>query len=388
MKKIYYEVRFSQNSPLRIGNTDSERTDSDLMLDGRGLPFIPGTSIAGVLRSMITYEDANRIFGYIEGNNCINSRIIIGDAVLPDAAVVGKYKRDGVALNEWGMVENKFDFEVAESKDNYVAIFEWSGNDEDYEKDIIGVLEPLFGEIIETGINFGAKTTRGYGFMSVQVRKKEFDFPGNYENWLKFSPYAAGSFSDPELKGLYNKTADRIEISADISIDGNFSVSNPTSSREPIENGASPDKVPLKNFNNLPVISGASWAGSFRHHMNALCRSMNIEEENVNLMFGIDDARKYIFSKSKIRFEETEISCGQEIVISRNAIDRFTSAPKNTGLFTAEVCYGGTGKLRISFNKNTLTDLQKQLLAASLSDLQLGLLTAGGEGGIGRGRIH
>ena len=50
MKKVYYQLKMIQKSPLRVGNGDAEVTDSDLMLDGRGFPFIPGSSIAGVLR--------------------------------------------------------------------------------------------------------------------------------------------------------------------------------------------------------------------------------------------------------------------------------------------------------------------------------------------------
>ena len=37
MKKIYYRLKFVPRSPLRIGNGMHELSDSDLMLDGRGL---------------------------------------------------------------------------------------------------------------------------------------------------------------------------------------------------------------------------------------------------------------------------------------------------------------------------------------------------------------
>ena len=63
MQKMYYKLTFSQTAPLRISNGDVENTDSDLMLDSRGLPFIPGSSIAGVLRSFVPESEGEELFG-------------------------------------------------------------------------------------------------------------------------------------------------------------------------------------------------------------------------------------------------------------------------------------------------------------------------------------
>ena len=74
MKKIYYKLSMYQKSPLRIGNGDSDNTDSDLMTDSRNLPFIPGSSLAGVLREQLVIcfgtekgeEKAQKLFGNIK----------------------------------------------------------------------------------------------------------------------------------------------------------------------------------------------------------------------------------------------------------------------------------------------------------------------------------
>ena len=50
LKKVYYQLKLSQISPLRIGNGENDISDNDLMCDSRGIPFIPGSSMAGVLR--------------------------------------------------------------------------------------------------------------------------------------------------------------------------------------------------------------------------------------------------------------------------------------------------------------------------------------------------
>ena len=40
-------MTFKQKTALRIGNGQHEETDSDLMRDGRGYPFIPGIVLQG-----------------------------------------------------------------------------------------------------------------------------------------------------------------------------------------------------------------------------------------------------------------------------------------------------------------------------------------------------
>ena len=392
MKKVYYELTLTQKSPLRIGGSDSERTDSDLLLDGRGMPFIPGSSIAGVLRSMIPEKDGIRIFGDINDGDIVNSRIVVGDGVQAEEKPVLLSKRDGVHLGDWGTVLNKYDYEVVETDYPYTSIIEWEGDEEQYKNDIEQVVDPLFGSIISSGIRFGARTSRGFGRMDVGVKKKMFDFPTDLSAWLDFNPYDRTKGKDQfavcnDLVGDNQVDTSWIDIRAEITIDGNFSVSVPTSRVELAENGSSPDKIPLKNHKNLPVISGTAWAGTFRHHMNDLCQLLGIDRAQVNELFGIDNEEEHIFSKSRILFGETQIEGGKEVVITRNAIDRFTGGPKNTGLFTAELCYGGKGTLDISYS-SSISDFQRQLIAMTLYDLQLGLVTVGGECGVGRGRIY
>lgn len=391
-KKIYYKLTFTQKSPLRIGGSDSERTDSDLMLDGRGMPFVPGTSISGVLRSMLSDRDGDDIFGNISDSESTDSRIKVGDAVIVSPKPILITKRDGVQLGDWGSVQNKYDYEVVETDSPYVSIIEWSGDDAQYSNDIETIIDPLFKKLVHTGMCFGARTTRGFGSMDVSIKKRVFDFPKDLNTWIEFNPYLQQSDTNAfdtaeDIKGEDGGTSEWVSVSADISIYGNFSVSVPTSKVELAENGSSPDKIPLKNIYRKPVISGTAWAGTFRHHMNELCQQLGIDRQNVNTLFGIDDYKSYVYSKSKIRFDETQIDDGKEIVVTRNAVDRFTGGPKNTGLFTAELCYGGKGVLNISFAKDA-SKLQKQLIAMTIYDLQLGLVTVGGEAGVGRGIVH
>lgn len=89
--KLYYRCRFTQLSPLRLSGGKNDRTDNDLMLDSRGLPMIPGSALAGVLRGRLTREEANLLFGRdTVGDAMTESAVLVGDAALPaDAKVRG-----------------------------------------------------------------------------------------------------------------------------------------------------------------------------------------------------------------------------------------------------------------------------------------------------------
>ena len=141
MKKVYYQLKMYQKSPLRISSGGNEVTDSDLMIDGRGCPFIPGSSIEGVLRDLylntipsISEADADQLFGYISGETLSESHVIVSDGTGPKGADPSDYMitvRDGIHLDEWGITVpgNKYDFQVTETAKPYYSVLEWTGEE-------------------------------------------------------------------------------------------------------------------------------------------------------------------------------------------------------------------------------------------------------------------
>ena len=128
--KLYYCCRFTQLSPLRLSGGKNDRTDNDLMLDSRGLPMIPGSALAGVLRGRLTREEANLLFGRdTVGDAMTESAVLVGDVALPADAKVRFTHRDGVGLDEHKVAvpKAKYDFETAECSAPYTAVIEWSG---------------------------------------------------------------------------------------------------------------------------------------------------------------------------------------------------------------------------------------------------------------------
>ena len=398
--KTYYKCELTQLSPLHISNGDNEKTDSDLFMDSRGLPQIPGTSIAGVFRSQMPKDVAKRLFGVrftsydkAGSRKLTESRVIFSAAVLPDNTPTHISQRDGVGITEDGTAKDKakYNFQIVETEGVYTCIIEIDRNKEDEDAD---VFEAMLKRISLTGISFGAKTTRGFGNMAVKVYKRTFDLSVKDETsedgiygWLKFDPFDDAAFAGADPLTADEKTSDehgRI-YTAKISIDGKVIV------RVYSSDVGGADYSPLmahKGDTTAPVIPGTSWAGAFRHHMLQLseCMGMSDRKEEINAFFGtFDDNKKK--QRSRIMFSETTISGGKSMRFMRNALDRFTQAPKNNALFTSDVWCGGNGELTI----RVTADADEQfirLLEASLLDLHFGLMAIGGESSIGYGRAR
>ena len=414
MKKIYYQCRFTQTAPLRLTSGEDDHTDSDLLLDGNGYPFIPGSALAGVLRSMLVdvkKEVVDTLFGIIEEKKNIikESRLQVSDAVLygdnrskeqPNGIRLFDISaRHGVRIDEdTGTAKNgaKFDYEVVEIiSGHYTAVLELDVTNETADVTLVDTVRKLMGRIVANGISFGARTTRGYGSMSAKVFRREFNLnpdSTDRETWLAFDPFDEAGFGGEVVDRLpVANDATDLDIRAKLQMEGSFTVRVHSTDPE------GPDSYPLKQANledgnadgdkkGKPVIPGTSWAGVFRHHMRSLARQAGLNDsvcKAVDELFGkIDDGNP---KRSRIIFHEMAISEGKEMTVVRNALDRFTMAPRDKALFTVAVWQGGTGELRIQV-RDGLEEPLCSLLYAALADLHFGLLTVGGEGSVGRGR--
>lgn len=404
--KVYYQCVFQQQSPLRISTGGGGETDADVMTDIRGLPFIPGTSIAGVLRQQCLSLGADdslmkTLFGYVDKtgkSSTCESKVLVSDATIPANATADDdfqiRPRNAVCLSDKDTGAAKkgglFDFETVECGLPYTSILELS--DEAGEREI-RALESALSCWVTEGASFGARTTRGYGEMSVSVAKRSFHFPEQLGEWLAFDPFAAGSFAPDSsdtapLEVCRPGARAQIEIVASFRMQGTFSIRKYTTELPEKEQSAAPDFSPLSNRERLPVIPGTSWAGSFRHHMRLLARQTQRDAEareeklkRIDALFGKTEEGN---QRSKIRFSETAVNGSALYPVTRVAVDRFTNAPRGAGLFTSDIAWGGTGTLTVTLPSGTDAWLLR-LLSAALNDLNLGLMTVGGEANVGRG---
>lgn len=112
MEKIKYTHRFLARfiieavTPLAVGSGNNNMmTDSSIVLDVNGLPYIPGTTIAGILRHAIGEEKAKAFFGKNDSDKQEDRRG--ADIMFTECRMIGK---DGRVIDGMSEVDFTDDF--------------------------------------------------------------------------------------------------------------------------------------------------------------------------------------------------------------------------------------------------------------------------------------
>lgn len=408
-KKIL-RIKFRLESPLIIGAGRNIDTDNDIIVDGAGIPFIPGTAIAGVIRSLaeseagrgnFSEEEVRRYFGFVPDveeaktiKNPKTSRIIFYDGCLEKPrddngkSLFHISRRDFVALDEWKTAKKgaKFDMQILEPGIDFVTYIEQNTFDKG-DKDFLDDIAYWWNS---GSVRFGAKTMRGFGDIKVkEIRKLTIDMtkPEAVNNWLDKTIYEDELWSDLDdltKEGGFTKNSICLDIKLKVSsaISIRRYTTDVTRDDDPV---AQPDYIQLTVHDGdrvVPVVPGSSWAGAFRSHMRKLVDGLD------ESCFGRVEEKTGHKEKSRILFSESKINGGEFKVISRNAIDRFSGGTVDGALYTEKTLYGGTTDLKIKFLNMDLASELKGALAASVADLHAGLLPVGGLTAVGRGLFN
>ena len=431
MKKIkkYYRIVFQLTSPLSVGSGENNLTDRDIVRDSRGIPYIPGTALAGVYRSLFSEKTANAYFGpelVIDhssnggGNKLTDSDIITYDAYPEGYTEKMVTKRDMVALDEYktAVPRAKFDFQVLEPGLTFVTYIEQNMDRSNQQ----WVLDEIAGAWMEGRITLGAKTLRGYGhtkgieafsamFNLGETGQNNQDRPDDkmkgVDEWLSFEMYdpedanwekedraAAGRGSEAERK-------DTCLISLELRQLGGISVRQYTSevdaadykqlTSHPVAGEEGEDEK-----EGTPVIPGTSWAGAFRAQMGRLDPDFRKGRKKAEKFFGKAKNKNENSRKSRIGFSESRITGGKWVINTRNAIDRFTGGTVDGALYTEKTYYNGGTTLEITCDFggksdgvfNVSAEEKKEFaetMAAAILDLNGGYMAVGGLTAVGRG---
>ncbi len=378
-KRIYYRLLIKPVSPLSVGSGENEGTDHDIIVDASGKPFIPATAIAGVLRHSLDDAAAKTLFGCVATSKEENATEQESRVMVYDARMQGEDTpffiavRDSVKLeNKVGVKGAKFDMQALEPGVELVSYIELL--DEAYAP----VLENAFAQIDGGLLRFGAKTTRGYGEVKCSVKKKEID---DFDAYAAFAVYDEEAWEAVDTFPLPGLKAEGCKLTLTVRSRGGISI------REYSTDIGHPDYETIaihnkKGEKDCPVVPGTSWAGAIRS------RFFELSGENEAMrdeLFGfVNEKQKDETRKSKIVFSETVLSGGTFKESTRNSIDRFSGATKDSALYTERTYFNGTGTLEIIITK-PLEEKEKFLLAAVLADLNNGFLAVGGLTAVGRG---
>lgn len=428
-------------TPLAVGTGKGSDilTDAPVAKDVNGLPYIPATSIAGVLRHAMGYADNKtdgNPFGYTDGADNDDSGHG-SDIIFTDAVMVGKEGKalDGIQDIEWedefyrafqdlpirqhvriddkGTAEDKgkFDNEVVYKGTRFVFEIELvSDNDNDNDNHIENAIKHLR----YCTLRIGGGTRKGYGKLKiVKCQQASLDLakPEDLKKYLKKSSSLAedwdGFAENSEIGSLddskwthYQLKLKPLDFFMFGSGMGDSDADNVYVSELVVSQGESIDN------NKRVLIPGSSVKGAIAHrtayHYNKIKKRFAGEQkpeditgcnnEAVAAIFGKADGDK--FTRGRILIDdiikgqvkaEADADAGEKATPTaktffHNKIDQFTGGTMDGALFQEKVIYDKDAEYTFDIYVETdaLKDEVVNAFEQSLRDICTGLLPLGG----------
>jgi CRISPR/Cas system CSM-associated protein Csm3 (group 7 of RAMP superfamily) len=409
-------------SAAHFGGPATPSSDMAVLRDPKeGVPLLPGTSIAGALRSYLAnylggygsvkhpLEDSkvSTLFGTPRADESgPQSPLIVFDSLgkLPDGLSIEI--RDGVSIApEHGTAETgkKFDMEVLPAGTIFPLRFELIVEGLDKEPDLLSLLVAALSGLTKGEISLGARRSRGLGAVCIHKWKALRHDLTSQEGWLDWllsdaqHPIPDDTPSLPSVREAcikaypgpltfvnFEDERNRIVAVVTLSFRGGLLVRSPAATAE------APDAVHLCS-GGQSVLPGTSLAGVLRNRATRIARLVRNNHEDgeewVKNMFGprLEGRSDPDFrpAASRLRVSESILNDGTRLRPTRIRIDRFTQGVARGALFEEEPHYDGKVMIRM-----VLRDPQKGetgLFLLILKDLLSGDINVGGAGSVGRG---
>ena len=388
--KILIKGTLVLKSPLLIGDGEGETADNfrdvHVLKNLDGKPFIPGTSLCGVLRDWLTRiepESVKKIFGDLKE---MQSSIQIDDVALADFEIIS---RDGVRLDGvTGTVDgnSKFDYEAIErgAHGSLRMLINLRGC---HSLEKIFKIVSLMLHKLQDGIRLGAHTTKGFGLTTVENLNASFyDFrdKNDVAAWLLDKPVAKKIL--PSTEGIAANQDDFV-VDALFEFNSSFIVRDRDVCAADRENHLV--AVALKSREDF-VIPGTSLKGVLRHRAEYIFAKLDLDTKNLEGLMGNSTPEKKIKSRFIVAESYIMPENFSEIKHMRNKIDRFTGGVIQGMLFATKPAYQkirGAATFRLHFEIRDAKDAEAGLAIFLLRDLWLGRVAIGGEKSVGRGTV-
>lgn len=421
-------------SPCHLGGVDADATsDRPLLRDGEGRPYLPGATLTGLLRALLTTMDkdaAQALFGANRSDpNGKQARLLLGDAQIAQKGPVPTELRDGVAIDACSGVaakNKKYDLELLPVGVHFRlrGQLELFGEAKQDELLLRGLLRMLLA--LENGqLVLGARTRRGFGETRLAAGQEGYwqvedypldtaagwyawlgrepnDLPEDWpEDWPTIAPVAyPNAAALAEYLGVAlppsTETHD-FSVTLNLKLAGSLLVGS---------EGYDPDQPDRNHLQRLrwqdgastleSVLPATSLGGVLRHRCRRIALTLagqagkELADGLVGEMFGpakISGNQKAWASRVTVR--EVSITGGQPLRHTRVRIDPWTGGAVESLLFTEDAQYGGEVKLelRLQASDEDWAEPARALLLLALRDLAAGELTVGAESGVGRGQL-
>jgi CRISPR/Cas system CMR subunit Cmr4 (Cas7 group RAMP superfamily) len=451
--KIQYTYRYVAHimveaaTPLKVGSGLTNLvSDSPVLRDVNGLPYVPGTALAGVLRHSVTEgataeqkAQIDSIFGFQKGDDGHGSRLICSEAAMvgqdghtvleglrPEVEQNAFYLafrealpvRQHVRINHKGAAEQggKYDEEVV-----------FKGTRFAFEVELLGVTaeevgyfhKELLPKMYSAGFRVGGGSRKGFGELKiVAVEERTFDLSNtdDLNAYLKKS----ASLNTP-IGSIEGQVKSQQGIKADYSGWTRYRLTLKPKDFLLFSSGFQDDEVDMKPVRERVVVYGEGGAnfseeyvlipassvkGALLHrvayHYNRLTGNyadaasegmLEVSNPAVQLLFGVTANQQQEAVRGKVIFSDLlQETHAAEKTFNHVAIDRFTGGAIEGTLFSEKALFfpkdqvENTFRLTLLVEKDALKDaLVKQSWEATLSDLCEGYLALGGGTNRGHG---
>jgi len=441
-------VVIEAKTPLIIGSgIKNIKTDAMINRDVNGMPFIPGTTIAGLLRHSLYEDKRNQLMGYQSETNGVGSMLIVSEGKILDSngnVIDGLYDistldndtrkflqlpiRQHAKINHQGVTVSggKFDEEVVLKGTRFCFELEMLSEDSDKECDFKDLLNTINSETFR----IGGGSRSGLGSIDIilcKYKKLDFSKEGDFRSYLAKSSSLSKEWSGyEEYSFKKNEDVDEsewIEYKLELHPEdflffgsgyGNGEADMTFVNESYIE--WRDGKGTIKEQKKALLIPASSVKGAVAHRTayyynknNGVFADMLKEGDSIEnhvgtknkavlALFGSEgeksdeDKTKTVHKKrGNVLFSDVikeRNKSDKEKILNHVAIDRFTGGAKNGALFSEETLYAKEEEIEIQImvNKSAFTQDDEKIRLAfekALINICKGMLPLGG--GVNRG---
>ena len=425
IEKQYYAFKLRLASPLNVSAGLSEETDADVLRNGDGEVFIPGTSVAGAFRNaLMLKEKSDGIMGYSDGEQGRMSGILISDIYFAEPEHVKTGIRDGIKLDDSKIVENKFDMEIVETGAVGTLYIECVVREGDTPAQYVDAIKKLVTMLQSGEIRFGANKNRGFGRVELlteadsesYVYEKSFS-KEDKNDYVAFILDVNSKTSKDTRLGLYdsqklsdwigeawekkcrnlNQHADAdqpldleqyVKISVPLRLMGGISIRRYSAK----SNQADFEHI---TCDGKPVIPGSSWNGAIRADVARILRELidvgkdkqMIVDNLIDDWFGKISDEQGESMQSLVVVSESIIEGATPVPMTRNKVNRFDASTVDGALYSEISYFGGKTTLELLIRKDEKRYYEElvEILQLVIRDIKEGFVAVGGQTAVGRG---
>lgn len=374
---FFYAVRYLANgiceTPLRVGAADGEL--ETVLTDADGTAFVPGSSLAGAMRSWLEASKWSGLAEALFGSQKRQGSLMFSDARF--AADAPRAMRPRLRIcGERGSADagGKFDVAQVSAGAKFAFALTWLGRE--LSEDELAATEDMLAALNSGCIQLGAQKSNGFGRVALKVRKCIYDLrkPAARAAW-RSGEEGGDALELPAIQPtgsvafeLYGMADSLLVRAASVEYRGEGRQSVVTNLAE----------------GGAPILPASSIKGAVRARAELIARSAGIPERCICELFGRGAEAGDMGVAGSVRFEDVRFLAPRKREISRIRIDRFTGGVIRGGLFTEEPLCGEV-RLRLSAPAKPL---ECALLLYALRDLGLGLYSLGSGSAVGRGYLR